>query len=129
MPPILIALNERMRAAAPSLLASFTATEANAIDYSKREGHYLGAHVDDRQLSGPLILNLSLAGDATMTYTHDKSRAMPVRVPLPRRSLQIQAGEVRFSWQHGILNDDLPAERRVSITFRQAPLSGTPKAG
>eukprot|EP00967_Tisochrysis_lutea_P125340 scaffold210619_cov28-Tisochrysis_lutea.AAC.5 len=125
MPGMLIALNERMRAAAPDQLAAFLATEANAIDYRRREGHYLGSHVDDRQLSGPLIINLSLAGDSVMTYKHDRSRAPPVRVRLQRRSLQIQSGDVRFSWQHGILNEDLP-ERRVSITFRQAlPTSST----
>jgi len=48
MPPILVALNERMRATAPALLCTFVASEANAIDYARKEGHYLGSHCDDR---------------------------------------------------------------------------------
>ena len=50
-----------------------------------------------------------------------------VRCPvsqLPRRSLQIQTGDVRFNWRHAINNADLPSTgRRVSITFRRAKLS------
>ena len=80
----------------------------------------MGAHVDDRYLSGDCIVNLSLAGDATMTYTYDGKKERPaVRVKLPRRSLQIQSREVRFNWRHGIAAEDLP-ELRVSVTFRRA---------
>ena len=43
---------------------------------------------------------------------------------LPRRSLQIQTGDVRFNWSHGIKKDDLPQQgRRVSITFRHSKLT------
>ena len=85
---------------------------------------YCGTPGDDRQLSGDVIVNLSLAADATMTYEHDRERARPpVRVLLPRRSLQIQTGDVRFNWRHAIHNADLPPTgRRVSITFRRAKL-------
>ena len=58
----------------PSPLAGFEANEANALKYIRADGHYLGAHVDDRQLSGEVIVNLSLAGDAVMLYTHDKDK-------------------------------------------------------
>lgn len=125
MPAVLVELNERMRAAAPELLAAFVANEANALDYRRSEGHHLGAHCDDRQLNGAILVNISLAGDSTMTYTHDKGRAPPVRVPLPRRSLQIQSGDVRYDWQHAIEQNDVP-ERRVSLTFRQSALTCTP---
>ena len=47
----------------------------------------------------------------------DETPQPPVRVRLPRRSLQIQTAECRFSWRHGIDNADLP-DLRVSITFR-----------
>ena len=40
------------------------------------------------------------------------------RVLLPRRGLQVQTGEVRYSYRHGISNADLHDARRVSITFR-----------
>ncbi|KAL3916824.1 MAG: hypothetical protein SGPRY_006654 [Prymnesium sp.] len=71
------------------------------------------------QLSGDTIINLSLAGEAHMVYTHDRDRRAAVRVRLPRRSLQIQTGEVRYNFRHGIENQDLP-ELRVSVTFRRA---------
>ena len=101
------------------------ANEANALKYLKSEGCYLGGHVDDRQLSGEVLVNLSLAGTAVMTYTYDKdvSALPPVRVTLPRRSLQIQTKEVRFDWRHGIEGKDLP-DVRVSITFRRAKFHG-----
>ena len=46
--------------------------ESNAIDYRKRDMHYLKAHVDDRQLSKEPIANLSLAGDCIMTFRNVK---------------------------------------------------------
>ena len=44
--------------------------------------------------------------------------AYSYRVRLPRRGLQVQTGEVRYSYRHGISNADLHDARRVSITFR-----------
>ena len=38
---------------------------------------------------------------------------------LPRRSLQLQTGHVRFNYQHAIANADLLGPRRVSITLRK----------
>ena len=64
-----------------------------------------------------------------MTYARDKrgggSRASTpllqdsYDVLLPRRSLQVQSGVVRYSFSHAIANDNLLDPRRVSITFRQ----------
>ena len=100
-----------------------------AIDYRRAEGHFLGSHCDDRQLSGGLLLNLCLAGDAIMTYNRDAKGSKNKRgqgalqecynVHLPRRALQIQSGTVRYDFQHQIRNEDLLSPRRVSITFRQ----------
>ena len=47
-----------------------------------------------------------------------------VLVQLPRRSLQVQSGRVRYNFRHGIAREDLLAERRVSITFRQNRFDG-----
>ena len=86
-------------------------------------------------------MNLSLAGDARMRYTEDKAfirqrahaaagGAQPaagppsVLVQLPRRSLQVQSGRVRYNFRHGIAREDLLADRRVSITFRQNRFDG-----
>ena len=120
MPDIFAPLVRRMRTIPE--LRSFRPNEANALDYRRSEGHYLGAHCDDRQLSGPILVNLCLAGDATMTYTRDRagrgSAGETVRARLSRRALQIQSGSVRFDYRHGIANADFHADRRVSITFR-----------
>ena len=120
MPPQLDALAARMQLVAPSALGDFWPNEANALDYDRAAGHHIAAHCDDRQLSGEVLVNLSLCGDAFMTYTHDRKPLPPVRVRLPRRSLQIQTGDVRFNWRHAIENADLCGPRRVSITFRRA---------
>jgi len=151
-----------------SVLQGFRPNEANAIDYRRAEGHFLAPHCDvslrlhivcdrlprertclkgrgcrrqDRRLSGTVLVNLSLAGDARMRYTEDKAflrqraqaaagGAQPVVGPpsvlvqLPRRSLQVQSGRVRYNFRHGIAREDLLAERRVSITFRQNRFDG-----
>ena len=48
-----------MRQDVPAL-KTFHPTEANAIDYHRKTGHQLKAHVDDRQLSTGEIATLSL---------------------------------------------------------------------
>jgi alkylated DNA repair dioxygenase AlkB len=115
-----------MASLAPHLLGRGTwrPNQANAISYTKAKGHYLGAHCDDRQLSGLILCNLSLGCDAVMTYTNDKDKEeVPHRVELPRRSLQFQTGHVRFNYAHGIASEDLRGERRVSITFRKEQIA------
>ena len=92
----------------------------NLAPDTKARGHYLGSHCDDRQLSGQFLCNLSLGCDAVMSYQNDRRPdEAPHRVTLPRRSMQLQTGNVRFNFQHGIANADLLGERRVSITFRK----------
>ena len=122
LPPPLLAVAERMAAVAPHLLeeGAWRPNQANAISYTKARGHYLGPHCDDRQLSGAVLCNLSLCGEAVMTYQHDRRpHEEPHRVVLPRRSLQLQTGDVRFNYRHGITNSDLRDPRRVSITLRK----------
>ena len=123
MPPIFTPLIRRARQLLPDhLKGAFFPNEANALDYRKAEGHALLPHCDDRQLSGPVLLTVCLAGAATMTYVADKQRNGEERdahkVRLPRRALQVQSGSVRFDYQHAIQNADFHDDRRVSITFR-----------
>lgn len=125
MPDELLVLAERMRNLPyEHLVGSFTPNEANAIDYRRAQGMELKPHCDDRQLSSGTLINLSLAGDCVMTYTKDvnsaKSNAQSVAVFLPRRSLQIQSGSVRYNYRHGIKNGNLLHDRRVSVTFRES---------
>ena len=100
VPAPLAALAQRMVAAAPTLIPTFNPNGCNAIDYVKAAGHEITAHCDDRQLSGDILANLSLAGDAVMTYTSDREKeatgegaaAAPL-APAPdgRRPIQLAA--------------------------------------
>lgn len=104
-----------------------TPNEANAIDYRKASGHYLAAHVDDRQLSKEPIANLSLAGDCYMTFTnvatHRNAAVASHKVLLRRRCLQILTGKARYDFSHAIGHGDLLSDRRVSVTMRESPLT------
>ena len=101
--------------------------ECNAIDYRRDEGHFLTAHVDDRQLSKEPIANLSLAGDCFMTFrnqTPQRNNAVAsARVLLPQRCLQVMTGRARYDFSHGISTSDIVSDRRVSVTMRESPLS------
>jgi alkylated DNA repair dioxygenase AlkB len=103
MPAPLLDLVPRMKALAHPLLADWRPNEANAIDYRRQLGHFLGAHVDDRNLSGKVLCNLSLAAPCYMTYTQEKQQSQQVKVLLPRRSLQLQLGEVRVCSNTAVL--------------------------
>ncbi|KAL3141514.1 hypothetical protein ABBQ32_004764 [Trebouxia sp. C0010 RCD-2024] len=118
MPPILNALITRMQQL--PLLQAFKPNEANAIDYRTSLGHWLKAHVDDRQLSTDKIVTLSLVGSASMTFSC-KKRDHSVIVDLPARTLQVITKEARYSYTHGIAKPALSGPRRVSVTFRQSP--------
>ena len=104
--------------------------EANAIDYRRKQGHWLKSHVDDRSLSKEPIANLSLAGDCYMTFTnqapHRNLAVQSKRVLLKNRCLQILTGKSRYDFSHGIANEDLLSDRRVSITMRESPLTLQP---
>ncbi|EFJ43731.1 hypothetical protein VOLCADRAFT_119009 [Volvox carteri f. nagariensis] len=143
LPPLLRILTERMRVQV-GLLRCFQPNEANAIDYWRSRGSWLRPHVDDRILSGDLIVNLSLGGAAVMTFArerdkdegghpglqqHQQQQQHPrqsagdeVRVRLAPRSLQILSRAARYSYTHAIAASDLLDARRVSITFRRSEL-------
>jgi len=120
MPAILRRLVIERFAGAHETLRNFEPNECNAINYIKSRGSVLLPHCDDRQLSSDILVNLSLNADCVMTYVDEKTKTKTVRVFLPRRSLQIQSGSVRYDYQHSIKNEDLLGERRVSVTFRES---------
>lgn len=115
LPPLFLAHNKKLH----SILQSFQINEFNANSYEKPRQHYLRAHVDDRQLSGVLLANLSLGSDVVMRYTHEKSKEV-VDVILPRRTLQLLSLSARYDWTHEIPNSLMENGRRVSITMRQS---------
>jgi alkylated DNA repair protein alkB family protein 4 len=110
----------------------FKPNECNMNSYRPAEGHYLRPHFDDRFLSGPILMNLSLCGDAKMTYAKPENANLStnaiatgafghtVTVPLPRRCLQLVSGTARWSYTHEIRPADILDPRRVSITWRQS---------
>lgn len=111
----------------PTELRTFTPNDCNMNSYEKALKHSLRPHYDDRALSGPLLLNLSLIGTATMTYskpvtTTDTGDNVAIRFPvhLPQRCLQLVTGPARWDFMHEIQSQDLSSARRVSITWRQS---------
>lgn len=109
------------------LMKGCVPNEANAIDYHRKQGHWLKSHIDDRKLSKEPIANLSLAGDCYMIFrneaTHRNIAVKEQKVLLKRRCLQILTGKARYDFSHGIANQDLLADRRVSVTMRESPLT------
>lgn len=106
----------------PVVLNSFRPNECNANCYLKSENHSLTPHYDDRFLSGPILMNLSLHGFSTMTYTKGNSEAVhdTVKVNLPRRCLQLVTGDARYKYKHRINAEDVLDQKRMSVTWRQA---------
>jgi 2OG-Fe(II) oxygenase superfamily len=106
----------------PAVLNSFLPNECNANCYLKSENHSLTPHYDDRFLSGPILMNLSLNGCSKMTYTKGNSEAVhdTVKVTLPRRCLQLVTGDARYKYKHRINAEDVVDQKRMSVTWRQA---------
>jgi len=106
-----------------SAMAGCIPNDINSIDYKRREGHSLKAHVDDRKKHKEPIANLSIAGDCFMTYSsvgsNTSSAVQEKRVLLKRRCLQVLTGRARYNFSHGIKNEDLLSVRRVSVTMRE----------
>lgn len=103
-------------------LRSFRPNECNVNRYTRAEGHFLRPHVDDRILSGVLLVNVSLLGDCRMRYNLEKKTdsAEPIDVFLPRRCLQIMSGPSRYDYTHAIPHECFHGPSRLSITFRHA---------
>ena len=124
IPDYLIAFPKRLQDIVKQLdtvpveLKHFLPNECNCNSYESSQNHCLLPHFDDRALSGPLLMNLSLNCDAYMTYTDVKKE--DTKVVLPRRCLQIVIGPARWVYQHGIRAEDILGSRRVSVTWRQA---------
>jgi hypothetical protein len=105
-------------------MKGFTVNECNVNRYDTKLGHYLTPHYDDRALSGPILLNLSLGCEAIMTYTSSQTADTPIT--LPRRCLQIVSRDARYRFKHSIKKTDVLGSIRVSLTFR---MSGSKSQG
>lgn len=100
------------------IATTFQPNEMNSIDYRRGQGHWLKAHVDDRQKHKEAIAVLSLAGDCCMTF--QGAGQTQKSVLLKRRSLQVLMGSARYDKTHGIANEDLLSDRRVSVVLRES---------
>lgn len=132
LPPFLQPYMDRLRSIVsnrcdlPPELRSFKPNECNINNYVRSDGHYLRPHFDDRALSGPVLVNLLLAGFARMTYSSPSDKgAVGIAVDLPRRSLQLVTGPARWSFMHEIKAADVLDPRRVSVTWRQSGKRGS----
>ena len=103
----------------PQETRCFVPNECNANSYLKAKNHYLKPHYDDRALSGPILVNLSLQGRAKMNYSKPGTN-VSVSVDLPRRCVQLISGPARWEFMHSIKMEDLIDERRVSVTWRSS---------
>lgn len=125
LPSSLMKIIERIKSL--DIMDGCAPNEANAISYRKNKGDYLRSHVDDRQLSKEPIANLSLGGDCLMKFQLEKEKTSNYpkmkKVLLRRRTLQILTKSARYDYSHGIENNDLLTERRISITMRESPLT------
>lgn len=87
-------------------------------------GQGIGAHVDQRDVFGPVVATVSLGSDVVMDFAHDGSTTVPLL--LERRSMACLSGPARSAWTHGIAarqSDMVLGHRRargtrVSVTFR-----------
>lgn len=105
----------------PSVLKTFKPNECNANSYLSSQGHFLTPHFDDRALSGPVLMNLSLGCDSFMTY-HSLD-GLQIDIFLPANTLQLVTGKSRFEFKHSIAAEKISGPRRVSLTWRQAGIS------
>ena len=126
IPLYLCPFTERLQAMAscrkdlPSEVRDFKPNDCNANHYIRAKGHYLRPHFDDRALSGPLLVNLSLEGTVRMTYSKPNVPSSTVAVTLPPRCLQLVTGLARWLYTHEIKKEDVLSESRLSVTWRQS---------
>lgn len=86
-------------------------------------GQGIAAHVDHRELFGPVVVTVSLGSDVVMDFANG---GITVPVLLERRSMTCLTGPARYTWTHRIAarQSDMVAGqrrarfRRVSVTFR-----------
>jgi alkylated DNA repair dioxygenase AlkB len=88
-------------------------------------GQGISKHIDCPPCFGDTVVSLSLLSGCLMEFTCAEPPS-EVSMWLPPRSLVVLTGEARYEWKHSIakrvqdqvINDIVPRQRRVSLTFR-----------
>eukprot|EP01060_Flectonema_neradi_P021132 TRINITY_DN28655_c0_g1_i1.p1 TRINITY_DN28655_c0_g1~~TRINITY_DN28655_c0_g1_i1.p1 ORF type:complete len:280 (+),score=31.38 TRINITY_DN28655_c0_g1_i1:113-952(+) len=119
-----------------SYLRDWVPNEGNICNFIKSRGDNLRDHFDDRLLSGPIIVSIGLLGTATLTFKSFPKSATQPQIDaglvspvnsfsnhLPEFSLQLLFGKARYEYTHGIANNNLHTERRMSLVLRQVKVS------
>jgi alkylated DNA repair protein alkB homolog 8 len=89
-------------------------------------GQGIGPHIDNHSDFGHTIISLSLMSDSVFYFRSLVSDAYKFMV-LPRRSLLLLQGQVRYGWMHALYSRKsdmvygklVPRQTRVSLTFRR----------
>jgi len=89
---------------------------------------YIKPHIDSVRYCGDTITGLSLLTDSVIRFVHETDKELVADVLLPRRSLYIVRGEVRYKFTHEILSEAesafrgeaVPKGRRVSVICRNS---------
>jgi len=97
----------------------------------KKEGQ-IGIHVDNTEAFGSTIAGISLLSESVLTLENKEDNSR-IELFLPRRSLYILSGDVRYKYGHGILltetfrNKKVQKDRRISILLRTVSTGGLHK--
>ena len=116
--------------------------EQCSLEYDVEKGSSIDPHIDDCWIWGERIPTLSMLSDSVLTmnkytgsrynledtktyqrivprtFESDKVEDCILRIPMPRRSLLILYGDLRYDWEHSILRQDVDG-RRVCLTYRE----------
>jgi len=104
-------------------------TSVHVLDLAK-SGH-IKPHIDSIRFCGDTISGISLLSSSLMRLTMEQNKCF-VDVLLPRRSLYVMKGTVRYDFTHEILDETssyfkgklIARDRRVSVICRNQPESG-----
>eukprot|EP00026_Physarum_polycephalum_P016595 Phypoly_transcript_17538.p1 GENE.Phypoly_transcript_17538~~Phypoly_transcript_17538.p1 ORF type:complete len:253 (+),score=37.12 Phypoly_transcript_17538:23-760(+) len=88
--------------------------------YTKAKGDSVYFHTDHRGMFNDIVMCVSLLGDCDFQMKSIKDPKLPVvSFPFPKRAAVIMTRKARYEWRHGIPNDALKDEKRISITYRE----------
>lgn len=114
VPPPLAALGQRLQRQFHTLPLE----QVIVNEYVPGQG--IGAHVDQPDLFGPVVLSASLGSPCVMHFT--RAGQDTYVQPLAPRSVVVLREAARYEWQHAIParreDEGVLRTRRVSLTFR-----------